>query len=247
MKASHSNEKKEFLYGNTPVEQALIANRRHLIHLYLKESYKSKPESNFLQLAKKRRISISFCTPKKLGELAQNSPHQGIVLSCGKLPLYSLEDLIQIKTTNPMTLIALDQIEDPQNLGAIIRSAAFLGASGVIILKDHRAPLNALTSKASAGAMEIFPLVEIVNLAATMKLLKTKGFWVLGSSLDGVRFDQQQLDDKIVLIMGNEGKGLRQLTIQNCDFLVRIPGTSPVESLNVNAAASILIHHFTKT
>lgn len=142
-------------------------------------------------------------------------------------------------------LIALDQIEDPQNVGAIIRSAAFLGADGLITLRNHAAPLSATVSKASAGALEHFPIIQVANLSECLQTLKKEGFTVLGAMMgeDSIDFKTAPVTDFMVLVLGNEGQGLRNLTQKRCDFLVYIPGKESTESLNVSAAAAILIQN----
>ena len=143
-------------------------------------------------------------------------------------------------------LVALDQIQDPQNLGAIIRTAAFLGATGLITLRHSSAPLSAVVSKASAGALEFFPIIQETNLADVLARCRDAGYTIAGTALteDSVDFRRVSPADQMVLVLGNEGSGLRPLTLKRCDAVVRIPGTPGVESLNVNAAAAILLQHF---
>jgi len=236
----------KFLYGINPVERALQAGARHLIKLYIREGTKSDRLSQLVHLAKKNSLPVQPLSQDKLTKYADGSHHQGVVLECDGLPLQNLKQFVDNSDpTAKSLLIALDQIEDPQNVGAIIRSASFLKADGIISLKRNAAPLSPACSKASAGAMESFPIIEVANLANSFDLLKQAGYVVIGARLeDSIPFTELPHFDRVVLVMGNEGKGLRELTEKRCDYLTHIPGGGDGFTLNVSAAASILIHHF---
>jgi len=142
-------------------------------------------------------------------------------------------------------VLALDRIEDPQNLGGLARTAAFLGADAMLLHRDKAAPLSAAASKASAGALERFPVVQEGNLARALERLRRDRFFVYGAALeeDAVEFGEAEAAPRTVLVVGNEGEGLRALTRKRCDCLLRIPGRAGTESLNVNVAAGILLRH----
>ena len=236
-------EKIKALYGVTPVEAALLAGKRKLIRLWMKTDGKNPRFKAILKLAKEAHIQVSEATSEQLFKLTDSKMHQGLALECGPLEPVPWEDFLQ---TKPRLLVALDQIEDPQNLGAICRTAAFLGAGGLLIPKDHSAPFSAAASKASAGAMEWFPMALVGNLAEALDRLKSAGYWVYGAQLDETSqpLAQALLAPNMVLVLGNEGSGLRKLTTKRCDHLITIPGHGQMESLNVSASAAILIHHF---
>lgn len=240
----------DLLYGITPVQQCLMAGRRDCRELLVKSGSKSPRIKELVTLANKRRLPVKEADPQVLAGQAKTKLHQGAVLKCGPLPTYTLDDFLEnVDDKGKTVLVALDQIEDPQNVGAIIRSSAFLGAKGLITLKNRSAPLSATVSKASAGAMEIFPIIQVTNLAESLKRLKREGFFAVGTSLETGSIDFREIPDadRIVLVLGNEGQGIRQLTGKRCDFLVHIPGKKETESLNVSAAAAILIQHLVNT
>ncbi len=235
------------LYGITPVQQCLLNRNRQCYELLIKAQSRSPRVKELISLASKRGIRVKEVNAQDIASISKTKLHQGVVLLCSELTTQSLEEFVeQIGRSERVLLIALDQVEDPQNMGAIIRSAAFLGAGGLITLRKHSAPLSATVSKASAGALEYFPIIEANNLSESLQWLKKNGFSVIGSTLDNdsIDFKQSPMTDHSVLVMGNEGQGLRKLTRKRCDQLVHIPGNSQTESLNVNAAAAILIQHF---
>jgi len=214
--------------------------------LLLKEGSGSPRVKELLRLAQVQGVSVKKVDGGRLASMTGSRLHQGVALSCGDLKTHDLDEFIEgLPGNGRQLLVAMDQVEDPQNLGAVIRSAAFLGAVGLISLKKHAAPLSATVSKASAGSLEHFPVIQVGNLSECLQRLKKEGFTVAGAAGDeeAIPFHEMPLTERMVLVMGNEGQGLRNLTRRRCDVLIRIPGNEKVESLNVSAAASILIHH----
>lgn len=238
-------KKIEYLYGFAAVEGALTAGRRERVRLLVKEGNKNPRMKPLLHLARQLKLPFQSVGADQLFKLSGSKTNQGVVLETSPLVPYDLEDLGPSAEGNKQLLIALDQVEDPQNLGAIVRTAAFLGASGVLQTKAHAAAMSPAASKASAGALETFPVVEVGNLSETLNRLKNDGYWILGSTLSesSQQLSQAMQADKIVLVLGNEGAGIRQLTAKRCDQLIQIPGSGKVESLNVSASAAILMHH----
>ncbi|MBT7889110.1 MAG: 23S rRNA (guanosine(2251)-2'-O)-methyltransferase RlmB [Deltaproteobacteria bacterium] len=237
---------KNLLYGITPVLQCLTHRSRKCHQLLLKDGSSSPRVKELERLAQAQGISVQKLDGGKLASLTGSKLHQGVALSCGDLMTHDLDEFIEgLPGKGRQLLIAMDQVEDPQNLGAVIRSAAFLGAMGLISLKKHAAPLSATVSKVSAGSLEHFPMIQVGNLSESLLGLKKEGFIIAGAAGDeeAIPFHEMPLTERMVLVMGNEGQGLRNLTRRRCDFLIRIPGNEAVESLNVSAAASILIHH----
>ena len=244
------------LYGIEPVLAALKQGRRTLNRLYHKPGKLSPRIQEILKAARRRGIETEERSVHELGNLARDRHHQGVVLDCGPLPTLDLEEFLE--RTEPLPahtlLVALDQVEDPQNLGSITRSAAFLGAHGLIVLRARSAPLSAAASKASAGALEFFPVVEVPNLSTALQQLQREDFFVVGAGVEeAVGYRSVRPPARCVLVLGAEGAGLRQLTRKRCDQLVKIPQavassggeeTSPaMESLNVGVAAGILLAH----
>jgi 23S rRNA (guanosine2251-2'-O)-methyltransferase len=237
---------KSLLYGITPVLQCLTHGSRKCHQLLLKDGSTSPRVKELLRLAQTKGVPVTKVDGGKLASMAGSKLHQGVALSCGELKTHDLDEFLEgLPGKGRQLLIALDQVEDPQNLGAVIRSAAFLGAVGLISLKKHAAPLSAAVSKASAGSLEHFPVIQVGNLSESLQRLKREGFTIAGAAGDGeaIPFHEMPLTERMVLVMGNEGQGLRNLTRRRCDFLIRIPGNETVESLNVSAAAAVLIHH----
>lgn len=230
------------LHGINPIAAALRARRRELRRLHVRVGEASSRVAEVLELAHEASVEVRQTDAHDLERLAHSPDHQGLVLDCGELPKLALKEWL---AHAPATahLLALDQVEDPQNLGGLIRSAAFLGASALLLHRSHRAPLGAVASKASAGAMEAFPVIEVGNLDNALRQLKKEEFWVLGAALGENAADMADYDPpaRWVLVMGNEGRGLRRLTRDRCDVLLSIARQGDVESLNVNVAAGILL------
>jgi len=238
-------ETKHHLYGITPVEQCLLHNSRNCTQLLLKEGMRSKRLDRLVRLAREKSIPLATVDAAKLAATSGTRQHQGVVLSCGELKGRDLDDIPSLAGDGRRLLVAMDQVEDPQNLGAVIRSAAFLGATGLITLRKNAAPLSPAVSKASAGALEHFPVFQVGNLSETLQRLRKEGYTIIGATgeEDAVPFREIPVTDWMVLVMGNEGEGLLNLTRKRCDFLAAIPGSGTVESLNVSAAAAILIQY----
>lgn len=230
------------LHGINPIEAALRAQRRELRRLHVRRGETSARVAEVLELARGAGVEIRETDADDLERRSQSAHHQGLVLECGELPKLALKEWLATAPAEAR-LLALDQVEDPQNLGGLIRSAAFLGASALLLHRSHRAPLGAVASKASAGAMESFPVVEVGNLDNALRQLKKEDFWVLGAALEEVATDVGAYapPNRWVLVVGNEGRGLRRLTRDRCDVLLSIARRGEVESLNVNVAAGILL------
>lgn len=173
--------------------------------------------------------------------------HQGVLLECGNLPTLDLQDWVD--SLGPEArLLMLDQIEDPQNVGGMLRTAAFLGMNAALMLRSKSSPLTPTVSKASAGAMESFPIIQVTNLSEAIRFLQSNEFFIYGADLSAESVDYRLVDpsSRAGLVMGNEGSGLRSLTQKRCDQLVEIPRQGPMESLNVGVAAGLLMAHFTR-
>jgi 23S rRNA (guanosine2251-2'-O)-methyltransferase len=175
--------------------------------------------------------------------------HQGVVLTAGPVPEVSLADLA--RGDPPRSLVALDGVEDPQNLGAIVRVAEASGAAGLVITRRRSAPLGAAVARASAGAIEWLPIARVVNLSRALRALKDEGFWVFGASPDApedlFRLDPRLRGGKRVVVLGGEGRGIRSGVDRSVDHRVRIPMAGRVASLNVSAAAAVLLFELART
>lgn len=177
--------------------------------------------------------------------LGSGAVHQGVALLAGPLGDVAIEDVLPPAGTNEAVIVVLDQVSDPRNVGAVMRSAAAFGAAAVVVQDRHGPPVAGALCKAASGAVEWVPLVRTVNVARTLKTLKDAGFWCLG--LDGGAKEilaGADLTGKVALVLGSEGGGLRRLVQDSCDLLVRVPISDPVESLNLSNAAAVSLYEF---
>ncbi len=234
-----------YLYGVLPVEAALIHRRRKIDHLYLKKAADSSKRLRKIRLlGEQYGIPVSEVSVKKLEEMCPDALHQGVVISCESLPYSSFSDLPQTVEGKYNLIVALDQITDPHNLGAILRTCGFFKVSAVVVPQDHTSGLTAVVAKASAGVSEWFPVISVPNLARFIQQQKSNGFWVVGLVEDAVENVSELSQDRpIILVLGNEGKGIRPLSRRHCDWLVSIPGNPEVSSLNVSNAAAVVLFH----
>ena len=193
--------------------------------------------------AKKRGIKCTEVPLQKFNSLSSHQNTQGIIAVKYDQKYSSLEELIALsKQKRYPLLLILDSVQDTHNLGAILRSAECAGVDGVILTKHNSAPINETVNKTSAGALSYLKICTVNNLSVSIKQLKENGFWIIGSSLDNSK-NYNEVDYKIpvALIVGNEEKGIRKLTADNCDFIVSIPMNGKVQSLNVSVATGILL------
>ena len=236
----------ERLYGINPVRTALEQGRRRLDRLYLKQGRLSEKLSALAQLAGERGLPVTEATPAELEDLSGSASHQGVMLECGPLPLAPERQALETASSGTPLLVALDEVEDPQNLGAIARCAAAFGAAGLVLPRHHSAPAGAAASKASAGTLESLPVFEAANLARFLDQARRKGFWVAGSVVEqGTPLDDFEHDQPLVLVLGNEGRGLRPLVRSQCDYLISIP-LGGGGSLNVATAAAIMLYRLSR-
>lgn len=180
--------------------------------------------------------------------LPEGAVHQGFAVLADPLPEIGIEGILaRAKGREHAVVVALDQVTDPQNVGAIVRSAAALGALGVVMTEAHAPPMEGALAKAASGALERVPLARVPNLVRAFDALKAERFWVAGLAADAPKtLAEAALTGRIVLVLGAEGVGLRRLTRERCDWLVRIPITAAVESLNVSAAAACALYELAR-
>jgi len=249
-RASKDRGAGERLYGITPVESALEAQRRSLHGIWIRPPRGSEQNERLAGIRDRAEglgLPVRELDSDGLERRAGTQMHQGVVLDCGALPLLAARDLTDEPPSTGDVILALDQIEDPQNVGGLVRAAAFLGARAVLVHRSRRAPLNATVSKASAGTLEAFPIGESGNLADALLRFAREGWRIVGSALDPTAVDHRRVDPgpPTVLVVGNEGRGIRTLTAKRCDTIVSIARRGPAESLNVTVAAAILLDHLT--
>jgi 23S rRNA (guanosine2251-2'-O)-methyltransferase len=234
----------EIVAGRNAVFEALTS-RRPVNKIYIKAGLQGGSLGKIIAEAQKSAVLIEYVQPEKLDRLAPGVRHQGIVALASPISFSSLEDVLKrAATRNEMPfLLLLDELQDPQNVGALIRSADAAGVHGILLPKRRSCPLNMVVAKISAGAVNYVPVVQIGNIVQMLASLKEQGFWVVGADMDGesLYFDAD-LDRPVVLVIGAEGKGLGRLVKENCDMLVRIPMQGGVNSLNASAAGAILMY-----
>ncbi len=233
------------LWGYHPVYEAIRAGRRkiHSIHMVLE---KLRPRSDKLVRAARRAgIPIQGTSPQQLTVMVGHKRHQGICAKLSAYPLSSIDVILErseIGGEAPFILV-LDQIVDPQNFGAIVRTAHCAGVHGVIVPKKNSAPPSGTVSKASAGALEHMHIALVTNVVNALKDLKDKGLWIGGADQHGrdIVFDAD-LSGPLVIVVGGEEKGIRALVKKQCDFLMAVPQAGPIGSLNASAAAGIVMY-----
>ncbi|TLY73422.1 MAG: 23S rRNA (guanosine(2251)-2'-O)-methyltransferase RlmB [Gammaproteobacteria bacterium] len=196
------------------------------------------------ELARRHQRPVQRVEARALQQLLGDVAHQGVAADITPLPPWSEDALLAaLQSASAPLLLALDGVQDPHNLGACLRSADACGALAVIVPRDRAAQLTPTVRKVAVGAAETTPVVAVTNLVRTLKLLKQAGLWVVGADAAGEKSAYQaDLTGPVVLVLGAEGTGLRRLTRQNCDFLVRLPQLGAVESLNVSVAAGMLLY-----
>jgi 23S rRNA (guanosine2251-2'-O)-methyltransferase len=233
------------LYGIHPVHEMLRAGRRTCHGIWLARSQDRARIAELRSLAESRAIPIREASVEELTKRCQDSRHQGVA---AEVSPFACMDLASVLPSAPEAgefalLLALDSISDPQNLGAILRSAQCAGIEAVILPKDRSVRPTPSVSKASAGALEHTRIIQVTNLANTLEDLKAGGFWVAGTdaAADKSLF-ASDLTGPLVLVIGSEGKGIRPLVRQKCDFLLAIPQAGAIGSLNASAAAAVVLY-----
>jgi 23S rRNA (guanosine2251-2'-O)-methyltransferase len=226
------------IYGKHAALAAISNPKRKIIEILCSTEFaKSLP----------KHIKFTPTTNLDLKTITYDAPHQGIALKVEPVALYNIPKEI---TDNPQSkIIILDQVTDPQNLGAILRSAAAFGINAVIYPKNGSATENATVAKAACGALDLVPLIEVVNISATLLELKKEGFWVIGmdgTAKQSISSANNLFDGKLAVVMGSEGAGIRPLVLKTCDLMAKLPINSEMESLNVSNAAAIVMWEVSK-
>ena len=195
-------------------------------------------EKDILSLVKKRNLNINYKEKWELDKLAKNN-HQGIIMIVDDFNYTSIEEFYKMNTGK---IIILDHLEDPHNLGAIIRTVEASGIDGIIIPKNRSVEVNETVAKTSVGALYNVKISQVSNLNQTIKKLKDNGFWIIGTDMDGVDYRSIDYPDKCVLVIGNEGFGISRIIKESCDYVVKIPMNGKINSLNASVAAGIMIY-----
>lgn len=232
---------KEYIYGKNTVKAALL-NKNRAIRLFTVNK-----NDDFINIAKKNNVEVKIVDNNYLNKLVDGN-HQGVVLEVEGYSYVSVDEIIKETKLKYPFVVMLDGLEDPHNLGAILRTCDASGVDGVIIGKNRSVKLNSTVAKVSTGAIEYVKVAEVTNLTNTINYLKTKGFWIVGAEAcpKSVLYTEVNYDMPVCLVIGSEGKGISRLVSENCDYLVKIPMVGHVNSLNASVSCSILIYEIIK-
>lgn len=227
------------VFGRIPALECLRARRRAIHRVILLQSGEGLETIR----AAAKGLPIEEAPRQDLDRMTGGATHQGVVLMTGPTPIERAEDWLERLPQGDAIVAMLDGVEDPQNFGAIMRSAAACGAAAVVFGKDRAAPVSPAAGKAAAGAMEHIPLLQATNLVRAMQAFQKHGFWLAGLDAQGEKTVwEADLRGRVVLVIGSEGHGLRRLVKERCDFLVRIPLSGPITSLNASVSAGIAFY-----
>ncbi len=231
------------IFGRNPVLEALKAGTT-INKLIVAKGEQKGSIQEILRLAKEQRVQVQLVERNKLDKMFAGQNHQGVAAQIATADYVDWQDMLQAAKDKgeDVLLVILDELEDPHNLGAILRSVDAVGAHGVIIPKRRAVPLTDGVAKASAGAVEHVPVARVANIAQTIDELKKRGVWVAGASMDGREMYGQDLKGPLALVIGSEGKGISRLVSEKCDFLVSIPMRGKINSLNASVAAGLLLY-----
>lgn len=230
----------QYIYGRNVVVSRL-KEAKDIDEIYVLETFKEK---NVLELIRTSKVKTFFCKKGKLDNLVGNEFHQGIVAKVHTYDYYDFNELLDdLRNKSDSLLVILDGIEDPHNLGAILRSCEAVGVDGVIVSKHGTCPLNSTVAKTSTGAIDLVKVCEVNNLNTAIKKLKDEGFWIVGAeATNSVDYREVDYGGKIALVVGSEGKGISRLVIENCDYKVKLPMVGKINSLNVSVACAVLLY-----
>jgi len=233
--------------GRNSVRELLVSGR-DIDKIFVQKGERTGSITSLIAEARSRSIPVVECEKSKLDRISGGVNHQGIAAFSAEKEYCSVDDIIRIaneKGEKPLIVIA-DKIEDPHNLGALIRAAECSGAHGLIIPKRKGAMLTSVVSKASAGAMEHFPIAKVTNLASTVEELKEKGLWIFSAEAGGQKYYETDMTCPAAIILGSEGNGVSRLLLEKSDYIVSIPMYGKVNSFNVSAAAAVILSEAAK-
>jgi len=231
----------EYLIGRNAVKEAIISNRE-IDTIYFNKESKGAKLTDILTLAKDNKIRFKYVTKAKLDEMSKNGHHQGVAARISPYKYSDVDDILnnaRDKNEDPFIFI-LDGIEDPHNLGAIIRTCNQVGGHGVIIKKDRSTHVTGTVISASAGAINYVPVAMVTNITKTIEKLQDDGLWIVGCDMSGDIMYDVNLTGPIAIVIGNEGSGISRLVRENCDIIATIPMKGDIDSLNASVAAGVV-------
>lgn len=233
--------------GRNAVIEAFRAGKP-IDKIFILDGCQDGPVSTIKREARKKEVPVKYVTKDRLDQMSETGKHQGVIAYAAAYEYAEMEDIFakaKEKGEDPFVLI-LDNIEDPHNLGAIIRTANLAGAHGVIIPKNRAAGLTATVARTSAGALNFTPVVKVTNITQTIRELKDKGLWFVCADMGGTEMYKLNLKGPIGLVIGNEGEGVSRLVRENCDMIASIPMKGDIDSLNASVAAGVLAYEIVR-
>lgn len=238
------NNEKRVSVGINPVTE-LLKTDTNIDRIYIAKDKENPQIGRIIAAAREKNIPIVFTHISNLDKMSDGARHQGVAALCAEKEYCEVEDILEYareKNEKPFIII-LDEIKDPHNLGAIIRSVDGCGAHGIIVPKRNSAPLTQIVAKTSAGALENAKIARVANLTATVENLKKQGIWVFGAADKGANiYTEEDYDCPMAIVIGDEGAGIGKLLMSKCDFLIKIPMLGSVNSLNASVAAGIIMY-----
>ncbi len=242
------NSNNNIICGRNPVLEALRSGRE-IDRLFVAHGTGGGSVTAIIAKCRAKGILIKEISPQKLDYYCGGANHQGVAVMFASQEYATVEDMFALAETRGEKpfLIICDEIEDPHNLGAIIRTAEATGVHGVIIPERRSASLNATVAKAACGALEYVPVARVTNIANTIDALKQRGVWVFGADMDGDDYTRTDFDAPCALVIGNEGKGIGALTAKKCDAIISLPMCGKINSLNASVAAGILMYEVVRS
>ncbi len=244
---NEKTENENHIEGRNAVLEAYRSGKT-VDKLYIQDGLRDSVIASILREAKKKDTIISFISKQKLDQMSDTGKHQGVIAMCSSYEYSEMEDIFALaenKGEDPFVII-LDELEDPHNLGAIIRTANLCGAHGVIIPKRRAVGLTSTVVKASAGALNYTPVVKVTNISKTIEELKERGLWFACADMGGEVMYKANLTGPIGLVIGNEGSGVSRLVKEKCDYIVSIPMKGDIDSLNASVACGVLAYEIVR-
>lgn len=236
---------REYVVGRNPVIE-LLGGERDVDTVYMAADLSGGSVGKIVAMAKERGIPLKRVSDSKLAALAGGAVHQGVAAAVSAHAYATLEDVFIKAAESPLFVVIADGIEDPHNLGAIIRTAEAAGAHGVIIPKRRSVSLTPVVAKAAAGALEHLPVVRVTNLVSVIEDLKSRGVWIYAADMDGTDYRATRMDGAAALVIGSEGRGLGRLVREKCDAVVSLPMYGVINSLNASVAAGVLLYEIAR-
>lgn len=247
MEKDKTHENESIIEGRNVVIEAFRSGKT-IDKLYILDGCQDGPVATIKREAKKHGVMVKYVSKERLDQMSETGKHQGVIAAVAAYKYAEVEDMLELaeKREEPPFLILLDNIEDPHNLGAIIRTANLAGAHGVIIPKNRAVGLTSTVARTSAGALNYTPVARVTNLVQTMEDLKKKGLWFVCADMGGTCMYELDLRGAIGLVIGNEGDGVGRLVKENCDMIASIPMKGDIDSLNASVAAGVLAYEIVR-